>query len=260
MTTTQDSNITTSTENGVGLVRLNRPKVLNALSFALMTELAHALEEMDRDENVRAIILTGDDRAFSSGADIKEMANASAVDILLEKRFLLWDRLRRVSKPMIAAVSGYCLGGGNELAMNCDIIIASETAKFGQTEINIGVIPGAGGTQRLTRVIGKHRSMELILTGKQITAHEAQAMGLVNRVVPAEALMEEARRLATEIAAKAPVAIRLAKESILKALDTTMETGLDFERGNFYLLFATRDKEEGMRSFVEKRKPVFQGR
>lgn len=254
------SNIVVSTKGQVGIVQLNRPKVLNALSYELMGELVDALEDVDLDENIRAVILTGNQQVFSVGADIKEMSDASAVEMMREKRFLLWDRIRKISKPLIAAVSGYCLGGGNELAMNCDIIIASESARFGQPEANIGVIPGAGGTQRLTRLIGKHRAMELILTGKMITAHEAERMGLVNRVVPAEVLLDEAQKLAEEIAGKAPIAVRLAKESILKALDTPLESGLEFERKSFYLLFATEDKAEGMKAFAEKRRPIFRGR
>jgi enoyl-CoA hydratase len=260
METAEYVNILVSREGPIGTIQLNRAKVLNALSYELMGELLDALENFDADPNIRVIVITGGAQVFSAGADISEMTDKHAVDIALERRFLLWDRIRRISKPMMAAVSGYCVGGGNELAMNCDLIVASETARFGQPEINIGVIPGAGGTQRLTRLIGKHRAMELILTGRIITANEAEKIGLVNRVVPVEVMMEETKRLAREIATKAPAALRLAKEAIVKAQETTLETGLEFERESFYVLFATEDKAEGMRAFKEKRQPVFRGK
>jgi len=218
------------------------------------------LEEFDRDADVRVIILTGNDRAFAAGADLSEMSQATPVGLTLGRRFELWDRIRRISKPMIAAVNGYCLGGGNELAMNCDMIIASETATFGQPEINVGIMPGAGGTQRLTRVVGKYKAMEFILTGRSISAEEAFRVGLVNRVVPAESLMEEAKKVASEIASKPPISVRAAKEAILKATDTTLKVGLDFERKAFYMLFATEDGKEGMKAFVEKRKPAYKGK
>lgn len=247
-------------EDRVAIITLNRPDVLNALNLQLMEELVDALDTLDRDEAIRCIILTGNDRAFAAGADIREMAEASPVELLLRNQFARWDRIRRVSKPLIAAVSGYALGGGCELAMHCDIIIASETARFGQPEINLGIMPGAGGTQRLTRTIGKYRAMEAVLTGRMITAREAEAWGLVNRVVPVELYLEEAKRVAREIAARAPVAARLAKASVLKSFDTTIEGGLDYERMLFYLLFATEDQKEGMRAFLEKRRPQFTGR
>jgi enoyl-CoA hydratase len=247
-------------EGRIGIIRLNRPKVMNALSFQLMFELVNALEELDRDEVVLVIILTGTERAFAAGADLAEISSSTPVDLVLGRRFELWDRIRKISKPMIAAVSGYCLGGGNELAMNCDIIIASETATFGQPEVNVGIIPGAGGTQRLTRVVGKYKAMEMILTGKSVSAEEAYRVGLVNRVVPPESLMEEAKKIAAEIAAKPPISIRSAKEAILKAQDTTLEVGLEFERKAFYMLFATEDEKEGVKAFLEKRKPVFTGK
>ncbi len=247
-------------EDRVGIITLNRPDVLNALNLQLMEELVDALDTLDRDETIRCIILTGNDRAFAAGADIREMAEASPVELLLRNQFARWDRIRRVSKPLIAAVSGYALGGGCELAMHCDIIIASETARFGQPEINLGIMPGAGGTQRLTRAIGKYRAMEMVLTGRMITARQAEAWGLVNRVVPVELYLEEAKRVAREIAARAPVAARLAKASVLKSFDTTIEGGLDYERMLFYLLFATEDQKEGMRAFLEKRQPEFTGR
>ena len=247
-------------ENDVGVIQLNRPSVLNALSFGLMSELVSGLEELDKDESVRVIILTGSGRAFAAGADLHEMSQATPVDLMLGRRFELWDRIRKISKPMIAAVDGYCLGGGNELAMSCDVIIASETATFGQPEVNVGIIPGAGGTQRLTRTVGKYKAMEMILTGRSISAEEAYRIGLVNRVVPSESLMEEAKKLASDIASKPPISIRSAKEAILKAQDTSLEVGLEFERKAFYMLFATEDGKEGMRAFLEKRKPNFKGK
>jgi enoyl-CoA hydratase len=241
-------------------IRLNRPDVLNALNIALMGELVGALEAADADDSVRAIVLTGDARAFAAGADIREMADASAVEMLLRDQFAKWDRIRKVRKPIVAAVSGFALGGGCELAMMCDLIVASETAKFGQPEIGIGVMPGAGGTQRLTRAVGKAKAMEMVLTGAMIGACEAMDAGLVNRVVPVEAYLGEALALAREIASKPPLAVRLAKEAVLKSFDTTIEGGLEYERKNFYLLFASDDQKEGMKAFVEKRKPEWKGR
>jgi len=252
--------IIVESEPPIGIVHLNRPKVLNALSFGVLKELVEAFEAFDKDEHIKATILTGNDEAFSAGADIKELSEATPVDLIQRNQFALWDRLKKTAKPIIGAVSGYALGGGCELAMNCDIIIASETAKFGQPEINIGIMPGAGGTQRLTRTIGKFRAMEMILTGQPITAREAEKRGLVNRVVPVEAYFEDAKKLAMQIAQKAPVAVRLAKEAVLKAFDTPLEEGLQFERRNFYLLFSTEDMKEGMTAFTEKRPPHFKGR
>ena len=254
------SHIIVSMEDGYAVVQFNRPEVLNALNIKLMEELVQALENLDKDDAVRCIILTGNEKAFAAGADIKEMADASAVEMLLRDQFARWDRIRKIKKPLIAAVSGFALGGGCELSMTCDIIIASETAKFGQPEISIGVMPGAGGTQRLTRAVGKYKAMEMILTGKMISAEEAGRWGLVNKVVPAEMYLEEAKSLAKEIASKPPVAVRLAKESVLKSFDTTIEGGLEFERKNFYLLFATDDQKEGMKAFMERRKADWKGR
>ncbi|MBX9686910.1 MAG: enoyl-CoA hydratase/isomerase family protein [Candidatus Obscuribacterales bacterium] len=260
MSTLSYKNIKTETDGQIAIVSLNRPQVLNALNHELMAELADCLEKHDADENVRVIILTGGERAFAAGADIKEMCDESAVSILLKDRLATWDRVRYIKKPIIAAVSGFALGGGCELAMTCDMIIASESAQFGQPEINIGVIPGAGGTQRLTLAVGKYKAMELILTGRPFSAQEAHAIGLVNKVVPTELLLEEAKNLAKEIAKKSPLATRAAKESVLKTYDTTLTEGLNFERKSFYMLFASEDQKEGMKAFMEKRPAVFSGR
>lgn len=260
MTLTKYKNVETSTDEQVGIVRLNRPQALNALSHELMAELVDALETFDRDDQVRVIILTGSDRAFAAGADIKEMADESTVSIMLKDQFATWDRVKKIKKPIIAAVSGFALGGGCELAMTCDIIIASETAQFGQPEINLGVIPGAGGTQRLTRCVAKYQAMEMILTGRSIGAHEAKEAGLVNRVVPVELYMDEALNLAKEIAKKSPLAVRMAKEAILKTFDLPISQGLDFERKNFYMLFSSEDQKEGMKAFMEKRSASFTGK
>jgi enoyl-CoA hydratase len=253
-------NITAATEDGIAVVTLNRPDVLNALNQTTMNELMSALEEFERDASVRCIVITGAGRAFAAGADIKEMAGATAAQMLASYRFQQWERIRKISTPIIAAVNGLALGGGCELAMLCDIIVAAETAQFGQPEINLGIMPGAGGTQRLTRAIGKYRAMEMVLTGRPIPARQAEAWGLVTKVVPPEVVLDEAKVLAREIAGKAPVAVRLAKESVLKAFDTHLEGGLDFERKCFYLLFATEDRAEGISAFLEKRKAVFKGR
>jgi enoyl-CoA hydratase len=247
-------------EGRVGVVQINRPKALNALSTSVMREMFQALSAFDADEAIGAIVVTGDERAFAAGADIKEMADASPVDMYLRDSLAFWDRVRTIGKPIIAAVSGFCLGGGCELALSCDMIVASETAKFGQPEINIGVIPGAGGTQRLTRIVGKARAMELILTGEPIGADEALRYGLVNRVVPAELYLQEAIRLAAVIASKPPLAVKLAKESILAVEESHLPEGLIRERKNFYLLFASRDQKEGMAAFVEKRPAQWEGR
>jgi enoyl-CoA hydratase len=253
-------NILVSKEPGYAIVQFNRPDVLNALNMKLMEEVVDALESLDKDDSVRCIILTGNEKAFAAGADIKEMADASAVEMLVRDNFARWDRIRKIKKPIIAAVSGFALGGGCELSMSCDMIIASETARFGQPEINIGVMPGAGGTQRLTRAVGKAKAMEIVLTGKMFSAQEALQWGLINKVVPVEYYLEEAKNLAKEIASKPPVAVRLAKEAVLKAFDTTIEGGLEFERKNFYLLFASDDQKEGMKAFVEKRKAEWKGK
>ena len=260
MSTLTYKNIKTEIEGAIAIVSLNRPQVLNALNHELMKELADAMQAFDADESVRVIILTGSDRAFAAGADIKEMADESMVSILLKDNLATWDKIRFVKKPIIAAVSGFALGGGCELAMTCDMIIASETAQFGQPEINIGVIPGAGGTQRLTRAVGKAKAMEIILTGRPVTAIEALDMGLINKIVPVELLLDEARAMAREIAKKSPLAVRMAKESVLKTYDATLTEGLNFERKSFYMLFASEDQKEGMKAFMEKRPANFVGR
>jgi len=255
-----DKLILTELDGPVAIVRLNRPEVLNALNIPLMDQLIEQFEKFDADPAVRCIVLTGNEKAFAAGADIKEMAEASAVDMYERNNLARWERIKRVRTPIIAAVSGFCLGGGCELAMHCDMIIAAESARFGQPEINIGVMPGAGGTQRLGKTAGKFRAMELILTGRQFDAKEAHELGLATRVVPTGACLDEAVRLAKEIAARSPMAVRFAKEAVLKAFESPLSEGLDFERKMFYMLFATEDQKEGMKAFVEKRKPEYKGR
>jgi enoyl-CoA hydratase len=247
-------------DENIGIVTLNRPKELNALNNRLVAELADALETFDRDETIRCIVITGaGDRAFAAGADIKEMSDKSPIDMMLGG-FESWGRIRHIRTPMIAAVGGYALGGGCELAMHCDMIIASENARFGQPEINLGVIPGAGGTQRLARTFGKYRTMEMVLTGVPFTAQEMADHNLVNRVVPRGEHLNEAVKLAKVVAAKAPIAVQLGKEAVLAAFETPLEEGLDHERKNFFLLFATEDMREGMKAFIEKREAKFQGK
>jgi enoyl-CoA hydratase len=244
----------------VGLIQLNRPKELNALNLQLMQEIKHALIAMDANDDIRCIIITGNERAFAAGADIKQMENRTVIDMLIIDQFETWDQIRKTKKPVIAAVSGFALGGGCELAMTCDMIVASESAKFGQPEIKIGIMPGAGGTQRLTRAVGKVRAMEMVLTGKFISAEEALRTGLINKVVPEEVYLDEALKVAKEICAQSPIAVRLAKESVLKAFETGLQEGLYFERKNFYMCFASEDQKEGMQAFIEKRKPEFKGK
>jgi enoyl-CoA hydratase len=251
--------ILTELRERVGLVRLNRPEQRNALNNILLTELMDALAVFDADEAIGAIVITGDERAFAAGADIKEMMGFSAVEMFLRDSVAQFDRLRQIKKPVIAAVSGWCLGGGNELALSCDLIVASETARFGQPEINIGVIPGAGGTQRLPRLVGKALAMEMVLNNRLLTAAEALQLGLVNRVVPVERYLDEALALASELAARAPLALRLGKEAVNNAFESSLSDGLAGERRAFYFLFGTQDQKEGMTAFVEKRKPVWKG-
>ncbi len=247
-------------EKHIALIQLNRPKEMNALNIQMMEEMRDALKSLDADENVRVIILTGNETSFAAGADIKEMSDKDAIDMFLLDQFSTWDQISKTRKPLIAAVSGFALGGGCELAMSCDMIIASESAKFGQPEIKIGVMPGAGGTQRLTRAIGKVRAMEMILTGKFIHAEEALRFGLINKIVPVQLHLEETIRFAREIAQMSPVAVRLVKEAINKSFSAPLEEGILFERKNFYLCFASEDQKEGMSAFVEKRTADFKGK
>lgn len=245
---------------GIGLLRLNRPEKLNALNLDAMNQLVTTLEACDQDPEVRCMLISGDDRAFAAGADIGEMAGASMVDMYHRNQFARWERIKRVQKPIVAAVSGYALGGGCELVMHCDIVIAAESARFGQPEINIGVMPGAGGTQRTTRSVGKATAMDMVLTGRMLTAAEALAAGLVSRVVPAEHYWSESLLICEELCRKSPLALRLAKEAVLKAFETTLAEGLEYERKLFYMLFSTSDQKEGMQAFLEKRPPVYLGR
>jgi len=248
-------------EEPIAIVQLNRPEVLNALNEEVLDELVQALTALDEDHTIRCIVLTGSEKAFAAGADIKEnFVTATPVSMLEQDLTTRWEAIRRIKTPIVAAVSGYALGGGCELAMICDIIVASESAQFGQPEINLGIIPGAGGTQRLTRAVGKYRANELILTGRRIKADEAKAIGLAAHVYPAASWLDDAKALARTIADKAPVAARLATEAVDLAWNSTLDAGLEFERKAFYLLFATEDKKEGVDAFVNKRKAVFKGR
>lgn len=247
--------------SGVALVTIDRPAALNALSFAILADLAAALERLDLDDACRAIVITGaGDRAFAAGADILELAVQTPTTLTADAPFAPWDRLKRIRTPLIAAVRGFALGGGCELALGCDMIVAGDDARFGQPEITLGVMPGAGGTQRLTRAIGKARAMELILTGRTIDAQEAERIGLVTRVVPAAETVDAALDLAERIAALPSFAVRAAKEAVLRADELPLEAGLEFERRMFFLLFASDDQREGMAAFSEKRAPAWKGR
>jgi enoyl-CoA hydratase len=257
---TSEPQVVVSHEEAYAVVLLNRPRQLNALSDSLMGELVDALTELDRDPEIRAVVIGGSERAFAAGADIAELAQASPIEMYDARRVDRWDQIRNVRTPLIAAVSGYCLGGGCELALSCDVIVASETAKFGQPETGVGLLPGAGGTQRWTRSVGKAITMDVIITGRMLTAREALAAGLVSRVVPKEAWLDEARRVAREIAAKSPVATRLAKEAVDSAFETTLTHGLEYERRALYLALASEDAKEGLTAFLEKRKPAWKGR
>lgn len=252
--------IQTEVHGKTGLVRINNPKALNALNKILVSEVMDALSAFDADPAVGAIVLTGNERAFAAGADIKEMMDFDAAGILAADHIAPFDRILAIRKPVIAAVSGWCLGGGNELAMSCDMIVASESAAFGQPEINLGVIPGAGGTQRLTRAVGKALAMEMVLNARSISAAEAAHFGLVNRVVPVERYLEEALELANQIAERAGVAVRVGKEMVNQAFEGPLEDGIRQERRAFYGLFDTEDQKEGMQAFAEKRKPAWKGR
>jgi enoyl-CoA hydratase len=258
--TDQNDYVIASVDGAVGIVTLNRPKQLNALAGPLMAELVNALEQHDANPAIGAMVVTGGATVFAAGADIREMADASTVDMLLHHNPApLWDRIRRLTKPLIAAVAGYALGGGCELAMQCDIIVAAETARFGQPEINLGLMPGGGGTQRLTRSIGKSLAMDVILSGRLLTADEALAHGLASRVVPQDSLLTEAVTLGKRIASKGPVALRLAKMSVTRAFEGRVDDGIELERDLFFLLFSTHDAHEGMHAFIEKRQPAFEG-
>jgi enoyl-CoA hydratase len=247
-------------DHPIATITLNRPKVLNALSPELIRDVTTALGELDRDESVRAVVLTGGPKVFAAGADISDMAGRTAVEQLSRDQTGAWAGIAGFSKPLIAAVNGYALGGGCELALTCDLIIAGETARFGQPEINLGVIPGAGGTQRWPRSAGKYAAMEVMLSGAPVSARRAYELGLVNKVVPAEMTVVLAQRMARQLAEKPPVAVRMAKESVLQAFESPLSEGLAAERKSFYFLFATEDQKEGMRAFLEKRKGVFRGR
>jgi len=251
--------ILTETHDRVGLIRLNRPKAMNALNPTLMTELTEAAAAFDADESIGCLLITGSDKAFAAGADIKIMSEAGPARMLHLAFVDLWDRVAQINKPVLAAVSGYCLGGGNELAMACDMIVASETAKFGQPEIGLGVIPGAGGTQRLARAVGKTLAMEMVLNNRWLSAEEALQHGLVNHVYPVESYLDEALKLAAKIAEQAPVALQLGKEAVKAAFEMPLAAGVQHERRLFYLLFGTQDQKEGMAAFMEKRKAVWKG-
>ena len=253
-------NVIVEKDGAIGVVTLNRPQALNALSYGLVKDLSLAMQDLDDDPEVRVIIVTGGEKVFAAGADIKEMAERGPFDERIHERLAYRDKINRISKPVIAAVNGFALGGGCELAMSCDIIVASENARFGQPEVNLGIIPGSGGTQRLTHVLGKHRAMELILTGDMLNAADAERLGLVNRVVPVELCLEEAKNIARKVAAKPQLALKAAKEAVLKSANSGLDEGLEFERKSFYLLFASEDRSEGMKAFLEKRKAEFKGR
>jgi enoyl-CoA hydratase len=253
-------NILVETRGKVGVIRLNRPQALNALNAALMDELIKAVDGFEADPNIACLVITGSDKAFAAGADIKEMANKSFMDVFLSDFIAGWDRVAHVRKPVVAAVAGFALGGGCELAMMCDLIIAADNAKFGQPEIKLGVIPGIGGTQRLTRAIGKAKAMDLCLTGRMMDAAEAERSGLVARVVPLASLMDEAMKAADTIASMSLPSVMIAKEAINRAFESSLAEGVGFERRVFHSLFATADQKEGMAAFVEKRPPKFENK
>ncbi len=255
-----DQNILVETKGRVGIIRLNRPQALNALNRALITELSQAIDAFEADDKIGCLLITGNEKAFAAGADIKEMADKTFIEAYLGNFVSTWDRAAKARKPIVAAVGGFALGGGCELAMQCDLIIAADNAKFGQPEIKLGVIPGIGGTQRLTRAVGKAKAMELILTGRMMDAAEAESAGLVARVVPAASLMEEAMKVADTIANMSLPSVLAAKEAVNRAFESSLAEGVIFERRIFHSLFATDDQKEGMKAFIEKRKPAWKNR
>ncbi len=252
--------VLTEVRGRVGIVTLNRPQAMNAFNITMLSELFDALEAFDKDEAIGALIVTGNEKAFAAGADIKEMVDATPFQMITEARVDVWDRIRGIKKPVIAAVSGWALGGGCEFVLSCDMVVASESAKFGQPEITIGIIPGAGGTQRLARLIGKNLTMEMVINNRTLSAAEALQFGLANRVVPVEGYLDAAVAFAEEIASRAPMAVRMAKDSVNAAFETTLTEGLKAEKRNFYPLFSTEDQKEGMQAFIEKRKPNWKGK
>ncbi len=252
--------VLTEIRGRVGIVTLNRPQAMNAFNITMLSELFDAMEAFDKDETIGALIVTGNEKAFAAGADIKEMADATPFQMITEARVDVWDRIRGIKKPVIAAVSGWALGGGCEFVLSCDMVIASESAKFGQPEITIGIIPGAGGTQRLARLVGKNLTMEMVINNRTLNANEALQFGLANRVVPIEGYLDAAVAFAEEIASRAPMAVRMAKDSVNAAFETTLTEGLKAEKRNFYPLFSTEDQKEGMQAFIEKRKPNWKGK
>ena len=252
--------VLTEIRGRVGIVTLNRPQAMNAFNITMLGELFDAMEAFDKDEIIGALVVTGNEKAFAAGADIKEMADATPFQMITEARVDVWDRIRGIKKPVIAAVSGWALGGGCEFVLSCDMVIASESAKFGQPEITIGIIPGAGGTQRLARLVGKNLTMEMVINNRTLSAAEALQFGLANRVVPVEGYLDAAVAFAEEIASRAPMAVRMAKDSVNAAFETTLTEGLKAEKRNFYPLFSTEDQKEGMQAFIEKRKPNWKGK
>ncbi|MFC2063954.1 enoyl-CoA hydratase-related protein [Chloroflexota bacterium] len=252
--------ILVDTRGKVGLITLHRPQAMNALNAEILTEMIHAMEEFDADDAIGAIVITGSERVFAAGADIKSMVNATEADMLSGSFVELFDDLGKIKKPVIAAVAGFALGGGCELALACDMIIAAENAKFGQPEVTIGVIPGAGGTQRLTHAVGKVVAMEMVLNNRTLTSEEVLSHGLVNRVVPVDQYLEDTLKIASEIADRAPLALRVGKEAVNKAFELPLQEGLEAERKAFYSLFSSQDQKEGMQAFIEKRKPKWKGK
>jgi len=252
--------IETEQIDSIGLIKLNRPKVLNAINRPMVTEIVQVLEQFDHDDQIKVIVIAGNGRAFAAGADIDEMANDDSISMELLNQFAEWDRINTIKKPIIGAVQGFALGGGFELALACDVLFAAEDAKFGFPEVNIGVMPGAGGTQRLTKLMGKTKALEWLWTGEMMDAKEAFHYGIINRMIAPELLLEETLAFAKKIAKQPPLSIRLIKEAVYKAVDYSIYEGMQFERKNFYLLFSSEDQKEGMKAFIEKRKPHFKGK